>query len=204
MASRMAPVPKLWEASVDAHRDAVREAVLDAAWQLAAERGIRGVTMSQVAAEAGVGRATLYRYYPDVEAILTAAHERHVEHHLAHLTTLAASAGAATGDALARLETVLGAFATICFERGRGGEVLGALVHTAAATRGAEDRVVARVTDMVAEAAQAGAVDAQTPPVELARFAVHALMAASAAADEAGVERVVRSCLRGLGAQPSA
>jgi AcrR family transcriptional regulator len=204
MASRMAPVPKLWEASVDAHRDAVREAVLDAAWQLAAERGIRGVTMSQVAAEAGVGRATLYRYYPDVEAILTAAHERHVEHHLAHLTTLAASAGAATGDALARLEAVLGAFATICFERGRGGEVLGALVHTAAATRGAEDRVVALVTDMVAEAAQAGAVDAQTPPVELARFAVHALMAASAAADEAGVERVVRSCLRGLGAQPSA
>jgi AcrR family transcriptional regulator len=204
MASRMAPVPKLWEASVDAHRDAVREAVLDAAWQLAAERGIRGVTMSQVAAEAGVGRATLYRYYPDVEAILTAAHERHVEHHLAHLTTLAASAGAATGDALARLEAVLGAFATICFERGRGGEVLGALVHTAAATRGAEDRVVALVTDMVAEAAQAGAVDAQTPPVELARFAVHALMAASEAADEAGVERVVRSCLRGLGAQPSA
>jgi AcrR family transcriptional regulator len=204
MASRMAPVPKLWEASVDAHRDAVCEAVLDAAWQLAAERGIRGVTMSQVAAEAGVGRATLYRYYPDVEAILTAAHERHVEHHLAHLTTLAASAGAATGDALARLEAVLGAFATICFERGRGGEVLGALVHTAAATRGAEDRVVALVTDMVAEAAQAGAVDAQTPPVELARFAVHALMAASAAADEAGVERVVRSCLRGLGAQPSA
>jgi AcrR family transcriptional regulator len=204
MASRMAPVPKLWEASVDAHRDAVRETVLDAAWQLAAERGIRGVTMSQVAAEAGVGRATLYRYYPDVEAILTAAHERHVEHHLAHLTTLAASAGAATGDALARLEAVLGAFATICFERGRGGEVLGALVHTAAATRGAEDRVVALVTDMVAEAAQAGAVDAQTPPVELARFAVHALMAASAAADEAGVERVVRSCLRGLGAQPSA
>jgi AcrR family transcriptional regulator len=184
--------------------------VLDAAWQLAAERGIRGVTMSQVAAEAGVGRATLYRYYPDVEAILTAAHERHVEHHLAHLPPLAASAsasasaGAATGDALARLEAVLGAFATICFERGRGGEVLGALVHTAAATRGAEDRVVALVTDMVAEAAQAGAVDAQTPPVELARFAVHALMAASEAADEAGVERVVRSCLRGLGAQPSA
>jgi hypothetical protein len=84
---------------------------------------------------------------------------------------------------LARLEAVLRAFAAICFERGRGGEAMGALVHTPTATRGPQDRVVELVTDMIAGAAREGSVDAQMPPAELARFAMHALMAASTAAD---------------------
>lgn len=34
------------------------------------------MTMSRIAEEIGIGRATLYKYFPDVEAILLAWHER--------------------------------------------------------------------------------------------------------------------------------
>ena len=38
--------------------------------------------MLQIAAATGIGRATLYKYFPDVEAIMVAWHERHIARHL--------------------------------------------------------------------------------------------------------------------------
>jgi len=75
-------MPKLWDETIEAHRRAVRDATLDTAAALVAERGLRAVTMSQIAEETGIGRATLYKYFPDVEAILVAWHERHISAHL--------------------------------------------------------------------------------------------------------------------------
>ena len=54
-------MPKLWTETIEEHRREVREAILDAAWALAAEHGPLSVTMSQVAQAAGIGRATLYK-----------------------------------------------------------------------------------------------------------------------------------------------
>ena len=78
-------MPKLWTETIDAHRRAVRDAALDATAALVAEHGLTSVTMSQIATETGVGRATLYKYFPDVEAILLAWHERQITRHLQHL-----------------------------------------------------------------------------------------------------------------------
>jgi AcrR family transcriptional regulator len=50
----------LWNATIDEHRRTVHAAILDAAAALIAEHGLAGVTMSQIAAQAGIGRATLY------------------------------------------------------------------------------------------------------------------------------------------------
>src|SRR5262245_31521975 len=58
-------VPKLWTETIEAHRRAVRDATLDIAAALAAEHGLASVTMSRIAEETGIGRATLYKYYPD-------------------------------------------------------------------------------------------------------------------------------------------
>ena len=84
-------VPRLWDETIEAHRRAVRGATLDTTAALVAEHGLASVTMSQIAAETGIGRATLYKYFPDVDAILVAWHERQVAEHLApvsytHLT----------------------------------------------------------------------------------------------------------------------
>jgi len=59
----------------DAARNRAR--VLDAAGRLLAERDARGVTMEQIAAAAGVGKATLYRRYPDVASIAVALLDEH-------------------------------------------------------------------------------------------------------------------------------
>ena len=60
----------------------VHDATLDTTAALVREHGLASVTMSQIAAAAGIGRATLYKYFPDVEAILVAWHDRLITRHL--------------------------------------------------------------------------------------------------------------------------
>jgi AcrR family transcriptional regulator len=75
-------MPKLWNETIDAHRRDVREAILDTTATLVAGHGLLSVTMSQIAEKTGIGRATLYKYFPDVEAILLAWHGRQIASHL--------------------------------------------------------------------------------------------------------------------------
>src|SRR5829696_4700292 len=86
-------VPRLWNETIEAHRAAVRDAILDTTAELVTENGLLSVTMSRIAEKTGIGRATLYKYFPDVEAILLAWHERHVSGHLEHLAELRDQAG---------------------------------------------------------------------------------------------------------------
>src|SRR6266581_8718751 len=116
-------VPKLWNETIEAHRRAVRDATLDTTAALVAEHGLTSVTMSQIAAETGIGRATLYKYFPDVEAILVAWHERQIARHLQQLAEVRDQAG---GPAR-QLEAVLGTFALIQHEHH--GTELAALLH---------------------------------------------------------------------------
>ncbi len=60
-------MPKLWTETIEEHRRAVHDATLDTTAALVREHGLAAVTMSQIAAAAGIGRATLYKYFPDVE-----------------------------------------------------------------------------------------------------------------------------------------
>ena len=105
-------VPRLWDETIEAHRRAVRDATLDTTAALVAEHGLASVTMSQIAEQTGIGRATLYKYFPDVEAILVAWHERQVAEHLQHLAVVRDQAGHA-GE---RLEAVLEAYGLIVHE----------------------------------------------------------------------------------------
>ncbi len=105
-------VPQLRNETIEAHRAAVRGAILDTTAALVAEHGLMSVTMSRIAEQTGIGRATLYKYFPDVEAILLAWHERQITGHLEHLAEVRDQAGGAAE----RLEAVLGAYALISHE----------------------------------------------------------------------------------------
>ena len=102
-------MPKLWNQTIETHRQEVREAILDAAAALVTEHGLRSATMSQIAERTGIGRATLYKYFPDIEAILLAWHERQIIGHLKYLADVRDRAG----DARGKLEAVLEAYALI-------------------------------------------------------------------------------------------
>src|SRR5437667_10173502 len=77
-----------WNETVEAHRVGVRRAIVDTAAALVAQHGPRSVTMSQLAEETGLGRATLYKDFPGVEASLVAWHDGHGVGHLRGLEAL--------------------------------------------------------------------------------------------------------------------
>jgi AcrR family transcriptional regulator len=185
-------VPRLWNETIQAHRRAVRDATLDTTAALVAEHGLAAVTMSQIAAETGIGRATLYKYFPDVEAILAAWHERQVAEHLEQLAQVRDQAG----HAGQRLKAVLEAYALIVHEH-HGGE-LAALLHRGTHVARAEQQLREFVRDLLREGAASGEVRDDVAPEELASYCLHAVTAARNLPSKAAVRRLVTVILAGL------
>ncbi len=190
-------VPKLWNATIESHRRAVSEATLDATAGLVAEHGLTAVTMSKVAKAAGIGRATLYKYFPDLEAILRAWHERLVTTHLHQLMQVRDQPGLAAD----RLERVLLTFAMMT--RQRHDADLAALLHRGPHIAQAHEDLVGLIRDLIAEGARRGELRGDVAPEELARYCLHALTAASALASAPAIERLVSVTLDGLRVPPS-
>ena len=194
-----AGVPQIWTDTVETHRREVRDAILTTTWRLVVEHGLMAVTMSRIAAEAGIGRATLYKYFPDVEAILAAQHHQHISGHLARLAALRDQAA----DPVARLQAVLAGYAAICYHRHQHGtEELSALLHHSAEVAGAEQQLHDLMRDLLARAAADGAVRQDSSADELAAYCLHALAAAGSLPTPAAVERLVAITWTGL--QPPA
>jgi AcrR family transcriptional regulator len=189
-------VPKLWNDTIEAHREAVRDATLDATAELVAEHGLTGVKMSQIATKTGIGRATLYKYFPDVEAILSAWHDRHIRAHLAELTEIRDQ----DGTARERLEKVLNAYAVIQYERGRQhhGTELAALLHRGEHVAQAQHHLHALFRDLLAEAAKAGDIRDDVAADELATYCLHALTAAGTLPSRAAAHRLATLTSAGL------
>jgi AcrR family transcriptional regulator len=188
-------VPRLWNETITAHRREVREAILDTAAVLVAEHGLRSVTMSRIAEQTGIGRATLYKYFSGVEAILRAWHERQIAGHLDYLAAVRDQAG----DAGKRLEAVLEAYALISHEsHGGHNAALAAFLHRDGQLARAQRQLRKMIRDLVAEGARTGDLRNDVAPDELAAYCLHALRAASSLPSEAAVRRLVRVTLAGL------
>jgi AcrR family transcriptional regulator len=188
-------VPKLWNETIAAHRQAVRDATLEATAALVAQRGLRSVTMSQIAEVTGIGRATLYKYFPDIDAILRAWHERAISGHLTQL----ADARDRASDPLERLEAVLETYALISHRsHAQHDAELVAFLHRDEQVARAEHQLRTMVRDLLSEAAKAGSVRDDIAPDELATYCLHALAAAARLPSAAAVRRLVTVTLAGL------
>ena len=189
-------MPKLWKETIESHRREVHDAILDTTAELAAEHGLLSVTMSQIAERTGIGRATLYKYFPDVQMILHAWHERQIAAHLDQL----AEARDQAGTPGQRLDAMLATYARIQHERARRhhNAELGAFLHQD--TRIAEPR--RQLHDLVrttlAEAVAAGHIRDDIPPGELVTYCLHALDAAAELRSKAAINRLVAVTLAGL------
>src|SRR5918911_431166 len=188
-------MPRLWNETIEAHRRAVRDAILDTTAALVVEYGLTSVTMSQIAEKTGIGRATLYKYFSDVEAILLAWHERQITGHLEYLAEVRDQAG----DAGKRLEAVLEAYALISHKtHGHHDTELAAFLHRDEQVARAQQQLSDMIQDLLAKGAQTGDVRDDVAPDELTSYCLHALPAASSLPSKAAVRRLVTVTLAGL------
>ena len=188
-------MPKVWKQTIEEHRRAVREATMDTAAALVAEHGLRSVTMSEIAEETGIGRATLYKYFSDVESILHEWHDRQVNEHLKYLAEVRDLAG----DADDRLKAVLEAYALISHEsRRRHESELAALMHRGGHVARAEDQLRRMLRELIKDAQAEGSIRDGITPDELANYCLHALTAASTLPSKAAVRRLAALTLSGL------
>ena len=185
-------MPRLWSQTIDAHRREVVEAILDTTADLVARHGLRAVTMSKVAEETGIARATLYKYFPGVEAIIVAWHERQVDRHLHLLADIAA----ASPDDHERLRAVLETYGLIVYEH-RDNEIA-ALGHGGEHMSRARHELATFVSRLLADAAASGAIRRDMAPDELATYCLAALGAATRLDSKAAVRRLVGVTLAGL------
>ena len=188
-------MPKLWTETIETHRHEVRHAIMDTAWTLATRHGPMSVTMSQVASQVGIGRATLYKYFPDVEAILLARHAGHVQQHLDRLRALSDQAA----DPGERLDNVAHAYAHICHHRAQHGTLeLSALSHQPEHVAGPEQQLRELFENLIEDAAAAATIRTDISAHELANYCVHALSAASTLSTDAAINRLAELALRAL------
>jgi AcrR family transcriptional regulator len=188
-------VPKLWNETIEEHRREVREAILDTTVALVAEHGLRSVTMSQIAEQTGIGRATVYKYFPGVEAILHAWHEQQIIGHLRYLAEVRDRAG----DPRGRLAAVLEAYALISHESRRHNDTeLAALMHRDEQVSRAEQQLRRMVRDLITEGQKSDDVRRDVTPEELVSYCLHALTAAGGLPSRAAVRRLVTVTLAGL------
>lgn len=188
-------MPKLWTQTVDTHRREVRDAILDATASLAEQHGLLSVTMSQIAEETGIGRATLYKYFPDVESILRAWHERQIGAHLGRLVQVRDQAE----GPWERLEGVLVTYAELAHaSHGHADPDLAAFLHADDQVVHAEDHLRRMLIDLLKDAVSSGDVRGDIPPNELATFCLHALVAARTLKSKNAIRRLVDVTLDGL------
>jgi AcrR family transcriptional regulator len=190
-------VPKLWNETIETHRREVREAILDTTIGLVEEHGLLSVTMTQIAEKTGIGRATLYKYFPDVGAILHAWHERGIKAHLGQLAEIRDRPGA-PGE---RLAAVFHAYALIARDsHGHSDTELAAFLHRDHDHQviRAERQLRDLIMGLLSEAVEAGDVREDVAPEELASYCLHALAAARTLRSKTEVQRLVEVTLAGL------
>jgi len=101
-------VAEQWADVLDEHRARQRRQIMTVALDLVAERGLAGVSMSALAQRAGISRATLYHYFPDLEQVLLAWVGEEVDSFVAEL----ARELSGLDDPVAQLQRIVDAHVT--------------------------------------------------------------------------------------------
>ena len=186
-------MPRLWADTMDTHRRQVNDAIRDATAELIAEHGPLSVAMSAIAERAGIGRATLYKYFPDVGSILVAWHNRDFAEHLHRLKALSESDDVTLED--------LGEFVRAQrrhHPHRQSSDVLGALAHTLAGAEGVmemtiEPEIVAVLTGLLTGLARRRQVRRDHDPEVLAQCLLHAVHAPGSLDDRAVSQLLIDS-----------
>ena len=185
-------MPKIWDATISGHREAVQSAILDGAANVIHDRGLSSVSMSDIARAAGISRATLYKYYDDLDAVLEAWHRRVVDSHIASLEAVAHQ----HSDIASRVHAVLREYAALAAHRPPGPVAAG--LHSSPAMEDSSGRLHELFVRLLSEAADVSMVTRRLPSAELATYCEHALSAAAELPSLEAVDRLVELVLASL------
>ncbi|KQM82388.1 TetR/AcrR family transcriptional regulator [Agromyces sp. Leaf222] len=177
-------MPKLWSATIQEHRSAVLDAILDATGHLVHRHGMTSLTMTALAEEAGVGRATLYKYVPDTAAAIAAWQQREMGRHLSRLREIAAQSPTEV-----RLENMLEAYARLRYHRHGAGA--GEDLHSPIRLAPAESELRELFAAVIATEVEARRARADVPPDQLAAYVVAAIGAVGNVPDMVAARRIV-------------
>ena len=148
-------MPKLVDAS--AQRRQIRRAARD----VFARRGITGTGLVQVAAAAGMGRSSLYHYYPDKESLVRDL----IRDLLAAEEGLFERAARAPGRPLARIEGLVADLAGVFDEWRTTGRLLAEVrSRRARGFRAFFRRIRSRLAGLIEEGQRAGEIDGDLDP----------------------------------------
>jgi AcrR family transcriptional regulator len=176
----------------------VSEAILSTTATLVGKHGLLSVTMSEVAEETGIGRATLYKYFGDIREILVAWHERQIADHLRQLAQVRDRAASRE-----RLRAVLEAYAQIIHtSHSHGDQEVISFLHGDHRLVPAQRQLSHLVRELVLDAAGSGEIRDDVSPDELTSYCIHAIAAARSLSSPAAVSRLVRVTLAGLRVDP--
>ena len=100
----------------EAHVEARRNQILDAAWSCFARRGYHQTTMQDIATDAGISAGAIYRYYASKEAVLAAITERNTERYAELLADIRAESRTPMDVLDAIGQTMLATFEDPLFE----------------------------------------------------------------------------------------
>lgn len=164
-----------WERTTLDHRTRQADAIAGAALALLLEQGASALSMAAIATAADISRQTLYRYYPDIDAVLVGVAEL-IASHDDHLETDVR----ARPDPGAQLDALLRAVTAAARHDNPGGTALLATLPPAA--RNVLTQHEQRITDLLAEILSNG-IDRGVfrPDLEPARDAALVLGLATAA-----------------------
>lgn len=183
---------------MDTHRRQVHDAILDATAELIAEHGPMSVAMSAVADRAGIGRATLYKYFPDVESILVAWHARDFGGHLERLRTLYEAEDLTLAQVVEFVRGQRHHHPHAEHPHTRHGEMLDALAHTIVGASGTpaaaiEREVLSLLAQLVTRLVERDEVRGDVGPDVAARWLLHASHAPHELDDEVVTRLVIDS-----------
>jgi AcrR family transcriptional regulator len=185
---------KLRNATVETHRRGERYMILSSTARLVARRGMKSVTMSQIAEITGVGRSALHRYFTDVGSILAAWQKEQIAAHLEQLAEVRTRASS-PGECL---EAVLDTYAQIVYADASDGTDLATVLPRDLHGARALERLASFFEDVIREAASLGSVRTDIAPGELVAYCLHALGAAAQLPSKAAAQRLAVVVLGGL------
>ena len=81
------------------------EKILDALQELLEEKSIQNVSVSEIASKAGIGKGSIYYYFPSKDAIVDALIKRNYEQPLQTAKTLSAQTNVSSFTRMAMLST---------------------------------------------------------------------------------------------------